>query len=193
MTDEAIDDVVEGTDVIVHGEDDLAERSREELAESTRKWYGIAVDTKNVRDQIAADLETALNACRQYQRMMAKIEMPDPNFVTVRQLLTKYKMDYTPAAKTARVFVDGVDITEHPDSIDSDADVLELTSEEYYGVETVELVQTEDGQFHIIPKGRVAPDVDTFADEEEPTEPVSEESREWLQGWESEGGALPNE
>lgn len=85
--------------------------------QTRRAWFEVAKDLKNVQDELAADLETALNACKQYQRYAALNERPDPSFVAVRQLLTKYKMDYVPATKTARVYVDGNDITEHPDSI----------------------------------------------------------------------------
>lgn len=169
-------------DLVLHQDDDLSERPREEVEAAARKWFDIANDMKTIQEQLVDDLETALNACKQYQRAAAIHEDPDPNFVTVRNLLTKYKMDYVPAAKTARVFVDGVDITEHPDSIEGDADVMELTSEEYNGIETVELVQLEDGSMHFVP-GTIehAPEVDTFAEVADPEEPVDPGSREWLQ------------
>lgn len=72
------------------------------------------------RDILAQDLETALNICRSYQQAMVMLGVNDPNWVKIRDLLVKYRMPFTDPEghTTGQVFVNGHDITVHPDSIE---------------------------------------------------------------------------
>lgn len=165
--------------------DDLHERPRWAVEEAARKWFGVATDMRNQRDEIALDLEMALNLCRNYQDAMSRLDVPDPNLARVRSLLIKYGMEFIQKPKQSfRIFVDGVDITTYPDSIPADAEELHLTGEEYYGIETVELVQVESGEIKFLPAGQppvVPEDVEWVAEAEVvDAEIVSPETRDWL-------------
>lgn len=83
------------------------------------------------RDAIAQDLEAALNICRDYQRILEMLNSNDPNWSKVNQLLTKYKMGHAHTSHAGKIYVDGVDITDHPDSIEgSVTEVVELPASE---------------------------------------------------------------
>jgi hypothetical protein len=123
--------------------DNLNTRTREEVEETARKWFETAVHLKSVQDELVQDLEDALNLVRRYQAGFVDVGMPDPGLVKARLLLTKYHMEYTPPAGPGRVYADGVDITEHPDSIPGEAFDID-------GSDRMELVRTEDGQMHFI-------------------------------------------
>lgn len=70
------------------------------------------------RDALLVDLEKALNLCRQYQRYISMHGINDPTFVETRGLLTKYRMKFEHPNPIGKVYADGQDITEHPDSIE---------------------------------------------------------------------------
>lgn len=91
--------------------------------------------TKWQRDQIAQDLEAALNMCRQYQRMVSMLGVNDPNWVECRNLLTKYHMPFEHHTNApGKIFAGEKDITLHPDSIEGAT------------VEAEELPAGDDGQ-----------------------------------------------
>lgn len=113
----------------------------ERRAGRAQYWLDVAKDVRDQRDEVAQDLEDALNALRAYQYWFAQVgNMNDPNLELVRRLCLKYNMPAPYDSNAGRVYADGKDITEHPDSIDVDE------------VTTVELVQTEDGQLHFLLK-----------------------------------------
>lgn len=99
---------------------------------------GLLENQHKLIDNLMPDLEIALNLIRDYQRTLKSLHCPDKNYVTARNLLTKYGMSVgaTPTEEF-RVYCDGMDITEHPDSIPGSA----AEAEEIDGAETPELVE----------------------------------------------------
>lgn len=77
------------------------------------------------RDEIAKDLEKALNICRSYQRILVMLDANDPNWVEVNQLLIRYKMPHEKQSGGGKIFAEGVDITDHPDSIEGSVTEIE--------------------------------------------------------------------
>lgn len=116
------------------------------MVEVAHKWFAVATDLKDIQTELVADLETALNLVRRYQEILVELNAPDPGLVAARLLLTKYKMSYTPPGNTARVYADGTDITEHPDSVPGSVAENELPEPD-----RIELIQTEDGKMHFRP------------------------------------------
>lgn len=169
---------------LTHARTQLEGKTKDELVESTVQWFGTAVDMRDQRDELALDLEMALNICRNYQRVMSTLDVPDQDIPRLRSLLHKYGMEFEQTPKQSfRVFVDGVDITLYPDSIPGDAEELHLSSDEYYGIETVELVQLEDGTMGFRPGSPppVEPEDVTWEPEDEVTgEVMPVETRDWL-------------
>lgn len=93
-------------------------------------------------EHLQPDLEKALNLIRGYQRALRTLDAPDSTYVEARQLLTKYGMAVgdTPSPSW-RIYHDGEDITEHPDSIEgSTVEVEELED----GPDKLELVQDNE-------------------------------------------------
>jgi hypothetical protein len=93
-------------------------------------------------------------------------------------------------SNAGKIYADGKDITERPDSIDSDE------------VTVVELVQTEDGEMRFLMKGEEPPpDAEVIKNElvdavidglnDEIRAPTHAELEEFFSGWENEGGSLP--
>ena len=77
------------------------------------------------RDEIAKDLEKALNICRDYQRILVMLQANDPNFAEVNRLLTRYKMSHETRAAGGKIYAEGQDITDHPDSIEGSVTEVE--------------------------------------------------------------------
>lgn len=85
--------------------------------------------------KIIPDLEQAINLIRDYQRMLDMLGSNDPNLVEAHKLMNKYGMAQE-RVQLYRILVDGIDITEHPDSIEgSTSGVIELESEELPEIE----------------------------------------------------------
>lgn len=76
-----------------------------------------AIAIYNNAEDILKDLQHALKLVQKYQRNLSMLGAPDPEIVDARNLLRKYGMAYQGWVDAFRVLVDGVDITEHPDSI----------------------------------------------------------------------------
>jgi hypothetical protein len=72
-------------------------------------------------EEIINDFEAALNLIQQYQRVLGMLDSPDPNTVPARRLLNKYNMVATETSKRYRIFLDGRDITDFPDSLPATA------------------------------------------------------------------------
>lgn len=79
------------------------------------------------------DFQEALNLIQEYQRALNIMAAPDPNIVKANALLRKYRLAPEKITHAFRVIVDGIDITEHPDSI-------EATGEEVVVEEIVDAV-----------------------------------------------------
>lgn len=88
-----------------------------EMVKQVNEMQQMIMDMRRGLGAAIEDLEAALNMVRQYQRILAMAELNDPCLVEARRLLTKYGMDHTRPKNTGQIFVDGFDITEHPDSI----------------------------------------------------------------------------
>ncbi len=67
-------------------------------------------------EEMVKDLQLALKMLQKYQRNLSMLGAPDPEIVDARALLRRYDMAYEGWALAFRVFLDGEDITEHPDS-----------------------------------------------------------------------------
>lgn len=135
----------------VRTREDLHILPRDEVERRAAKahyWLDVAKDMKGVQDELVEDLEDALNALKIYQYWFAALSNAnDPNLVLVRRLLMKYNMGAPePSQAPGKVYADGKDITEHPDSIE--------------GTEVIsaELVQTEDGEMHWLLNSGKAPE-----------------------------------
>lgn len=178
----------------------------ERRAAKAHYWLDVAKDLKGVQDELVEDLEAAINALKVYQFWFATmIQANDPNITLVRNLLLKYKMGSSPEPSQApgKVYADGTDITEHPDSIEGSEAI------------SAELVQTKDGEFHWIINESEPEEADVVDDE--PVKVLPPGSLDWLKdeglnapyydggvhtptpaeledffaNWENEGGSLP--
>lgn len=97
--------------------DDLSQRSREEVEEAARKWFDISVEMKERVEEIAEDLQKALEICQKYQRTMVMLHAPDPNTVEIRRLFYKYKLAFTEYKwGDFGVYMDGKDLS-NPENI----------------------------------------------------------------------------
>jgi hypothetical protein len=122
------------TDEILHGEVMVAaaqvvginSRDLEMMHHQMREARGLITT-------LAEDLESALNIIRHLSGALEMACVPNPDIVTINNLLRKYKMPTVGVAEGMKVYVNGNDITEHPDSVESDV------------VETLELVADEEG------------------------------------------------
>ena len=72
-----------------------------------------------VKEQIINDLQTALELIQSYQRTLKILSSPDPDTVKARKLLHKYKMISEESSPNYKIYLDGRDITNHPDSIEA--------------------------------------------------------------------------
>ena len=146
--------------------DNLASRTREEVEASARKWFAIASEMREVQEELAADLEKALNLCQEYQRFMAMLNSPDPNMTEVRRLFAKYNMNFTENTHANYgIYLDGQDIGTNPEGIDN----VEVQTEK------VELIIDEEGHMRFIPVAgstTVVPDWSEGEDIEVLTEPA---------------------
>lgn len=71
-----------------------------------------------VQQKILDDFERALQLIIEYRRALNMLQAPDPFFSEVKRLLRRYKMDTGDSMPTGyKIMADGVDITEHPDSV----------------------------------------------------------------------------
>jgi hypothetical protein len=103
------------------------------------------------RQMLLDDLEAALQLVWSYQRQFSIAQMPDPSVVKARQLLTKWGMPFTATQSPFRIFADGKDITEHPDSIEGTTEE-QLSIEGLDEPERAELVADEHGDLRLIPE-----------------------------------------
>lgn len=172
-------------EVTVTGDQDMSHYSRDEVERRAKHWFDTALQMKHIQDELAHDLELALNACKSYQFWFATMmQANDPNLEVVRKLFIKYKMGSPePSQAPGKVYADGQDITETPDAIDGEA----VDFQEWDDIPdnlTIELVQnTETGEFGWIIKDTEPediPDAEVLDDEPEPTEEVDPASRDWL-------------
>lgn len=125
---------------------------------------------------LITDLEIALNLIRRYAAILRDMNVPDPRHVEARQLLRKYGMEAPKAAEGFKVYADGVDITEHPDSIPGMAVEEELVA----GVETLELVGDEEGNMAFVGHRTELPPRPEDPDAPEEIEDPTGETRDWL-------------
>lgn len=165
--------------------------------------YGENANLMKIQTELVVDLEKALNMVVAYQRTIRILRSPDPNFVEARKLLTKYKMVGIEPAEEFKVFADGVDITLHPDSIESTAEVeghvvqseivtvgvgeLTLPEDEEWkdeqGIETAELVADEKGNIRLRSKPKLGLpgfDFESDAIDDEDQRQIDPSSRDWL-------------
>lgn len=102
-----------------------------------------------VRDfnYMALDLKTALELIRQYQSHLNRLCGPDPSAVEANKLMRKYDMPLADLRQLPfRIYVDGIDITEHPDSIPGSVAVQdELESGDEEIIDAVEVKELESG------------------------------------------------
>lgn len=89
------------------------------------------------------DFEEALNLLQQYQRSLRILNSPDPSSYAANKLLKKYRRNPEKVSEFFRIIVDGIDITEHPDSIPGTA--VEVTHEEIEIVDAVVVDELESG------------------------------------------------
>lgn len=75
-------------------------------------------------EEVINDLEQMLNLIQDYQRIIKMIFAPDPHTVETRILLSKYKMGAIESHPAFRVFLDGRDITDYPDSLPATAEEI---------------------------------------------------------------------
>lgn len=75
-------------------------------------------------EEVINDLEQMLNLIQDYQRIIKMLFAPDPHTVETRILLSKYKMGAIESHPAFRVFLDGRDITDYPDSIPATAEEM---------------------------------------------------------------------
>jgi hypothetical protein len=81
---------------------------------------------RQTQGTILSDLEAALNMIRQYQRYLDMLVANDPQLVASRRLLTKYGMATGHnKPQPFRIYDEGRDITEHPDSIEGSVDAVQ--------------------------------------------------------------------
>jgi hypothetical protein len=140
-------------------EDRLHRAEVERRAGKAQFWLDTATDMRDQRDELAADLEAALNAMRSYQAVMVKMNMPNPHFDTIKRLCLKYHMSYEDPRKSAgQIFVDGHDITYDPGDFVGTAEI-----------ETVELIADEAGHmaFRALPPGEEVTDAEVVSWEDE--------------------------
>jgi hypothetical protein len=85
-----------------------------------------------VKEIIMNDFQRALELIQEYQRALDILCSPDPNTVEARKLLNKYNMESLKSADGFKVFLDGRDITDFPDSlpgsVEDDDDTLQIES-----------------------------------------------------------------
>lgn len=98
-------------------------------------------------NDMALDLKRAMELIRQYQRHLNLMAGPDPSALEANKLMRKYGMPLADLRQLPfRVIVDGIDITEHPDSIPAtvvEAEELESGDEEI--IDAVEVKELEAG------------------------------------------------
>ncbi len=75
--------------------------------------------------EIKNDLEFAIALIKKYQRNLSMLGAPDPDIVEARRFIQKHGEVYE-GWSVFQIFADGVDITDHPDSILSDAEHLAI-------------------------------------------------------------------
>jgi len=92
-------------------------------------------------------LKTAIELIRQYQRHLNLMAGPDPSALEANKLMRKYNMSLADLRQLPfRIIVDGVDITEHPDSIPgSVVEPDELESGDEQIIDAVEVKELEPG------------------------------------------------
>ena len=97
--------------------------------------------------EMALDLKTAIELIRQYQRHLNLMAGPDPSALEANKLMRKYNMSLADLRQLPfRIIVDGVDITEHPDSIPgSVVEPDELESGDEQIIDAVEVKELEPG------------------------------------------------
>jgi hypothetical protein len=101
--------------------------------ETMDRYLAQLQDAQGIVTSLAQDLESALNIIRHLSGALEMAMIPNPDIVAINSLLRKYKMPTVGVADGMKVYADGKDITEHPDSVEGDV------------VETLELVADEEG------------------------------------------------
>jgi hypothetical protein len=93
--------------------------SKEITVEQIREVYEAA-------NQVVADLQLALALIQKYQRALNMVGCPDPEILTANQLLRDHGIPVQTITHFFRVYTDGIDITEHADSLEGDAVEIEV-------------------------------------------------------------------
>lgn len=103
---------------------DIVPRKRELPAELEEAY--------EAANRVVSDLQLALALIQKYQRALNMVGCPDPEILTANQLLRDHGLAVEKIEHAFRVYTDGIDITEHADSLEGSAteivDVKEIES-----------------------------------------------------------------